>query len=107
MPGESEILINVKALIHLFSSEESGKVNPIVGNYRPNHNFFNKNNTNMHIGQINVPEGVSLHPEQQMEILVSFLFNKDLVTEIYPGRQWYIQEGHRVVGIGIITQIIE
>jgi translation elongation factor EF-Tu-like GTPase len=98
--------IKARARIRLLPSSESGRTAPIRGSYRPNHNFFEDNTTGMTVGAIDLPDGIELHLGEAMDVTIEFWHWPLLDAEIYAGRQWRIQEGHRVVGIGEILDVL-
>lgn len=98
--------IEVRAKIRLLPSAESGRTRPVRGSYRPNHNFFGPDNRDMTIGFIDLPDGMELHPGESIDLLVKFLNWPGLDSQIYPGRDWRIQEGAKLVGIGTIIEIM-
>jgi elongation factor Tu len=99
--------LNVKAEISLLPTAESGRTSPVFGSYRPNHNFFGPHDREMTIGAIDLPEGVKLHPGQSIELPITFWWWPGLEGQIYPGRKWRIQEGHHLVGIGKVLELLE
>ena len=103
MAGEG---ILIRASIRLLPSSESGRTTPIRGSYRPNHNFFGPDNRNMTIGFIDLPEGKVLHPGESIELPILLWKWPGIEREIYPGREWRIQEGARLVGMGIVLEIL-
>ena len=54
-----------------------------------------------------VPKGMSLLPGDAIDLPIKLWKWDRLEGEIYPGRQWLIQEGHRVVGVGTVTKVLE
>lgn len=54
--------IFVRANVRLLPTSESGRMTPIRGSYRPNHNFFGPDSRNTKVGFIDLPEGTELHP---------------------------------------------
>jgi hypothetical protein len=60
----------------------------------------------MTIGQVDFVNGDSLGPGQIGEALVTFLMWPGIVDEIYPGREWRIQEGPRLVGFGTVIEVL-
>jgi translation elongation factor EF-Tu-like GTPase len=97
--------ITIKANIRLLPSAESGRTTPIRGSYRPNHNFFGPDDRNMTIGFIDLPSGTELYPGESVELTITFLVWPGLHDQIYPGREWRIQEGANLVGIGTVLEI--
>ena len=99
--------LTVQAEIRLLPTAEGGRASPVRGSYRPNHNFFGPNGREMTIGAIDLPEGIELHPGQSIELPITFWWWPGLEGQIYPGREWRIQEGHRLVGNGKVMKVLE
>ncbi|HZF95199.1 MAG TPA: hypothetical protein VEZ20_10065 [Allosphingosinicella sp.] len=99
--------IPVRARIRLLPREEGGRATPIVGgtSYRPNHNFMSDQNVEMGMGAIDLPPGFLLQPGESVEVEMT-LYPWPLDTDISPGREWRIQEGGRLVGIGTVLDIL-
>ena len=98
--------ISVRANIRLLPTTESGRKSPICGSYRPNHNFFGPESRLMTIGHIDLPEGVELHPGESMELTVRFVNWPGLGREFYPGREWRIQQGLRLIAFGTMIEVL-
>ena len=98
--------ILVRANIRLLTSAESGRFTPIRGGYRPNHNFFGPSDRNMAIGSIDLPDGSELRPGESIELPIRFWNMHRLDVQIYPGREWRIQEGEKLVGIGTVLEVL-
>jgi len=99
-------MIKVRATIRLLSTAENGRTDPIRGHYRPNHGFFGPESHETSIGAISLPEGFELHPGQSIETSIDFWPQPGLAEQIYPGRQWRIQEGRKLVGIGTVVEVL-
>jgi elongation factor Tu len=97
--------ILVRANIRLLPAAESGRTTPVRASYRPNHNFFGPENRTMTVGFIDLPEGRELHPGESIEVPITFWKWPGLEELIYPGREWRIQEGQRLVGFGTVIEI--
>lgn len=98
--------VTVKAEVRLLPASESGRIDPIRGSYRPNHNFFGPDDLNMTAGAIDLPDGCELHPGQSMEATITFLGWTGLADQVYQGREWRIQEGVRLIGIGRVIEVL-
>jgi translation elongation factor EF-Tu-like GTPase len=99
-------IIPVRANIRLLTSAEGGRTSPIRGSYRPNHNFFGADDRTMTVGVVDLPEDTELHPGQSIELPIMLWNWPGLEGQIYPGRQWRIQEGAKLVGIGTIIEFL-
>jgi elongation factor Tu len=98
--------IYVRAKIRLLSTAEGGRTTPVKGSYRPNHNFFEADNRNMTVGFIDLPEGTELRPGESVDCPIVFWDWPGLREQIYPGREWRIQEGSTLVGIGTVIEVL-
>ena len=96
----------VRAEVRLLPTSESGRTAPVKGSYRPNHNFFNNDTDGMTVGFIDLPPGAQLHPGEKVELPITFLDWPGLEMQIYPGREWRIQEGAKLVGIGKVLEVL-
>jgi translation elongation factor EF-Tu-like GTPase len=98
--------IRVRARVTLLSTAEGGKARAVKGSYRPNHNFFGPEDREMTIGCIELPDGKELLPGESLEVPITFWKWPGLKGQIYPGRQWRIQEGPRLVGWGTVIEVL-
>lgn len=103
MPND---VVHVRATVRLLPTVENGRTRTVYGGYRPNHNFFGPDNRQMTVGVIDLPQGVALHPGDSIEPTVRFLNWSGLDRQIHPGREWRIQEGAKLVGIGTVIDIV-
>lgn len=99
--------VRVRAEVRLLTTSESGRSAPVRGSYRPNHNFFDADNREMAMGFIDLPSGAELHPGETMEVPITFSTWPRLAGEIYPGREWRIQEGGLLVGVGKVLKVLD
>ncbi len=98
--------VTVWAEVRLLPTGEGGRADAIRGGYRPNHNFFGPEDREMAVGCIDLPEGSELLPGQSVEVTITFLGWPGLTGLVYPGREWRIQEGPRLVGIGRVIEVL-
>jgi translation elongation factor EF-Tu-like GTPase len=98
--------ILVRAMIRLLPGNEGGRTVPIQGSYRPNHNFFGPDDKNMTVGFVELPKGTKLHPGDSVELPIFFWNCAGLERIIYPGREWRIQEGSKLVGFGTVLEVL-
>jgi hypothetical protein len=104
--GKSAILVRAK--IELLPTALGGRSDPVVGghSYRPIHNFGLASG-DMATGFIDLPVGQNLHPGEDAEVLIAFLYWPGLNGELFVGREWRIQEGPKVVGKGTILEVAD
>jgi hypothetical protein len=60
----------------------------------------------MTIGFIELPEGKELHPGESIELPVLFWKWPGIDEQIFPGREWRIQEGPKLVGMGTVLEVL-
>ncbi len=99
--------IRVRARIRLLHSAESGRTVAVCGSYRPNHNFGAADNVEMDVAFIEFAEGETLHPGEVTERELTFWGRPGLDDVLKPGREWRIQEGRQLVGIGTVLEIVQ
>ncbi|CAN5247835.1 hypothetical protein BH09PSE1_BH09PSE1_26790 [soil metagenome] len=105
--GDDVGVIKVIASIRLLTAAEGGRTTPLQGgSYRPNHNFFEPDDREMTIGFIELPEGAQIPPGETFETALSFWRWDGLEGQIYPGREWRIQEGWKLVGFGTVLKLL-
>jgi translation elongation factor EF-Tu-like GTPase len=108
-PGSKQVNdkgILVRANIRLLSTAKRGRTASIRGSYRPNHNFFDSDDRNMTVGFVDLPNGTELHPGESLDLSITFWSWPDIEGQIYPGREWRIQEGAKLVGIGTVLAVL-
>ena len=96
----------IRAHVRLLPAVEGGRTAPVRGSYRPNHNFFGSDARKMATGFLDLPNGTELHPGESIELTIRFWNCPELKDQIYPGREWRIQEGGRLVGFGTVLEIL-
>lgn len=60
----------------------------------------------MTIGFVELSGGLELRPGESAKATINFVNWSGLDGQIYPGRQWRIQEGPKLVGIGMILKVV-
>lgn len=97
----SPYLIQVKAKIRLYTTEEGGRRNGIISGYRPNHVFEYKENGEMveaFMGDIGFDKQEMLELGKEYEVLVRFPLIQRIERFMDKERKWWIHEGARKVG---------
>jgi translation elongation factor EF-Tu-like GTPase len=90
----------------LLPTEQGGKSHPIVGPYRPNHNFATASDAEFSVGQVEFLEGQPLSPGQSANVEVRFIAVPGLSEKLQPGREWRIQEANRLVGFATVLAVM-
>lgn len=96
----------VRANVRLLSTAEGGRASSIKGSYRPNHNFFGPDNRDMTMGRPDLPDNTELHPADSIDLPITFWTWPAVEGQICPGREWRIQEGAKLVGIGTVLEVL-
>ena len=96
----------VEASFHLLPTDDGGRKTPVTGNFRPNHNFGNRKNTDFYIGEIKFAEDDWMFPGETRNVRVRFLNVQGLEELLEVGRKWRIQECMHLVGEATVTNIL-
>ncbi len=100
--------IRVKARVMFLSVNDGGRALLPCGIYRPNHNFGASDHGEFYIGQMLMPENVLLNQGQSYDADIVFINGDGLGKLLTVGRQWFIQEGSRLVAkaelLAVLTQ---
>ena len=103
-------IIEIKAKLTLYPTENDGRRTGIKTGYRPNHVFEYKENSteflNTYIGQIDFEKELIL-PSETENVTVRFLKHGNINELLTIGRIWWIHEGHRKIGEAEIKEMIE
>lgn len=102
----TEAGIRIRARIELLPSSDGGRTAPVRGSYRPNHNFGGPEDREMTVGFLDFADGQSLSPGETTEIEMTLWPRPGLTENVLPGRTWRIQEGGRLVGFGIVLEVL-
>lgn len=105
----ADLLIRIRARVHFLTTEQGGRSSPIFGHvgYHPNHNFYGPDKQEMCLGIIDLAEGEKVWPGDTIERVITLLILSELKSEIREGREWRIQEGRRLVGIGTVLEVLD
>ena len=102
-------IIEIKAKLTLYSTENGGRKTGIKTNYRPNHVFEYKENSSdcvtTYIGQIEFEKEWIL-PNETENVKVRFLKHQNISELVEKGRVWWIHEGPNKIGQAEILEII-
>ncbi len=100
-------IIEIKAKLTLYSTENGGRKTGIKTGYRPNHVFEHKNDEflSTYIGQIDFDKE-SIMPNETANVSVKFLNHGDIKNLLIIGRVWWIYEVPRKIGEAEIIEII-
>jgi elongation factor Tu len=94
---------DVEAEITFLTTEEGGRRGPAYSGYRPQFHYDGHDwDAIQHYGDVEAVE-----PGQTVIAYLSFLSPKEHVGKLYPGKEFLIREGHRVVARGCITKILD
>jgi len=103
-------IIEIKAKLTLYSTENGGRKTGIKTGYRPNHVFEYRENLSdfvtAYIGQIDFEKELILPSETEI-VTVKFLKHQNIFEIIQKGRIWWIHEGRNKIGEAEIIEIIK
>ena len=99
--------ILVEAIIFMLPTEESGRKTGITSGYRPNHNFFGPENTEMRFGEVTFEENAWIQPGETKRAIVHFIIPDGYQIDFQPGLTWLIQEGSHHVGNGTVLFVMD
>lgn len=88
----------VRARLSLLATPLGGPSTPRKPQYRPSHNFGDKENLNFFIGFVDWDPPTPIQPGEEREVVIHFFPEPALRPYLVPGRRWWIQEGAFVVG---------
>ena len=102
-------VIEIKAKLTLYSTENGGRKTGIKTGYRPNHVFEYKENStdfvSTYIGQIDFDKDL-IFPNETEKVTVRFLKHQNISELVEKGKVWWIHEGPRKIGEAVILEII-
>ncbi|KAJ3568076.1 hypothetical protein NP233_g5954 [Leucocoprinus birnbaumii] len=104
-PGTIKSVKKVQAQIYVLSKEEGGRSSPFMANYRPQ---LYIRTADVNVG-LTWPEGVAdaaekmIMPGDNVELVCTL--THDVAAEV--GSRFTLREGHKTIGTGIITKILE
>jgi translation elongation factor EF-Tu-like GTPase len=101
-------VIQIKASLKLYSTNQGGRQTGIRSKYRPNHVFEYENDQFLRtfIGEIDLQDREELLPGEEGNAVVKFLLGQPIEAYLEVGRKWWIHEGARKVGEATITSLV-
>jgi elongation factor Tu len=97
-------LIDIEAEIYFLTTEEGGRMTPVFSGYRPQF-YYDGHDWDAIQTYVGVVEPVQLG--QTVTAQLSFLSPQYHVGKLYPGKEFLIREGSKVVGRGHVTKILD
>ena len=96
--------IDFIAELTYFTKEQGGRSSPVVSGYRPQVKFdFEKRQTSGHQKFIGTK---MVYPGETELAQITFISPEFFENKLEPGMEFDFREGHIVVGIGIVREII-
>ena len=93
---------DVRARVYYLPTEDGGRSNPIFSGYRPHLNCDG------HWSAMHELIGVeSVAPGEWANVYLTFICPSALIGKLKVGREYSLFEGSRVVGLALITEILE
>lgn len=105
---EAATSVYIKALIKLKPTNEGGRKSAIRNGYRPNHVFeyVVGQLLSTYIGEIQFDHIDAIEPGTAAFVVIRFLHVPQLDKYLFPGNSWWIHEGERLVGEGVVIDLI-
>ena len=94
---------DIEAEIYFLTAEEGGRSTPAFTGYRPQFFYNNQDWDASHI----YPDVEVANPGETVRAYLGFLSPKEHLGEVHVGMEFFIREGARTVGKGVVTRIIE
>ena len=104
MNMESNPRRDVEAEINFLTPEEGGRRTPVLSGYRPQF-YCDGQDFVVVMDFFGVAEPV--YPGQNATAYLTFISPEYLVKILYPGKEFLIREGERVVARGRVTKILD
>ncbi|HET9495320.1 MAG TPA: elongation factor Tu [Chloroflexia bacterium] len=103
MDATSPWSFDVEEEIAYLTTEEGGRTKPIFAGYRPGIYYDGHAWDAVHI----YPDVESVMPGQTARAYLSFLSPECHVGRLFPGKEFEVREGGRIVAKGRVTKILE
>ena len=103
-------IINIKAKLTLYSTENGGRETGIGTGYRPNHVMEYLPNSDefptTYIGQFDFEKEI-IYPGETENINVMFLKHQNIEELLEKGKIWWIHEGPRKIGEAEVLEVYD
>jgi translation elongation factor EF-Tu-like GTPase len=100
----NNIAYNFTAILTLLPTQNGGRKRPVFDNYRPSFSFSSKN---LISGEISFPEKDQVDPGTTAIARIKLLPSKIIRHNLKSGDSFTILEGNKLVGTGVIKDILE
>jgi translation elongation factor EF-Tu-like GTPase len=100
----NNIAYNFTAILTLLPTQNGGRKRPVFDNYRPSFSFSSKN---LISGEISFPEKDQVDPGTTAIAHIKLLPSKIIRHNLKSGDSFTILEGNKLVGTGVIKDILE
>ena len=94
--------MDFKAFITLYKPEDGGRKTYIADGYRPNIKF--ENDEYITSAYFNFESWIA--PGETKQVGVNILSQRHFIKSLYKNRSFKIQEGKRIVGIGVVCEVV-
>lgn len=100
-------LICLKARIKMRTTPEGGRKTGFSSGYRPNHVFNHEQEDawiESFIGDITFDDSELIYPGEERIVTVRFLCYSSIERYLNVGREWYMYEANKLIGVGEILE---
>lgn len=98
------ITYNFTAILMLLPTENGGRKRPVYDCYRPSFSFSSKNHIS---GEVSFPDRDIVEPGSTAIATVKLLPSRHIRQNLKSGDAFTILEGNKIVGTGVIQDILE
>jgi len=94
---------DAEARLTLLRTEDGGKQNSVTSDYRPQFHYDGRDWDARHF----YPDVERVNPGDTVRVILSFLSPAEHFGKLTVGSAFLIREGHKIVGYGAITKLVE
>jgi translation elongation factor EF-Tu-like GTPase len=102
MSAQDNQVLRVRAVVHLASTEQGGRLTPIANKYMPN---VKANGIDGYAGFI-LGQGVTIDPGAESVVELAMVGSPTFIAEIRPGQCFSVHEGTKEVGRGVVDSLL-
>jgi len=94
---------DIEAQITFLSSDQGGRKTPATTGYRPQFSYDGQDWDAIQT----YPNRKWVYPGETVTAYIAFLSPEHHRGNLYPGREFQVREGSRIVATGIVTKVLE
>jgi len=94
---------DVEATVTYLPADHGGRTTPVATGYCPQFYYDGMDHGARH----SYPDVERVFPGESARVFLSFIHPELQVGKLQPGKPFLIREGHRVLGYGAVTRIVD